>query len=153
MALTTATLSGPTSGSCGFESTSFSIDLDGVAPTGGVSVAVVSSVGGDTITSTPVFIPAGGNFGQFTLTPSTAGSRNVSITTTPTLIIAGSPIAYTASANCPDNAGTTNQTKNWGAGAVTCGATFHVGFSVSVNTLAEKDLYCTTGTISLTITE
>src|SRR4051812_49032254 len=123
MALTTATLTGPTSGMCGVVSTNFTVTLDDVAPVGGVSVAIVSAVGGDAFSPNPLVIPAGSNSGTFTLTPnSSVGSRNVSIATTPALTIAGSPISYNATGNCPDDAGGTNQTKDWsGGGTVSCG--------------------------------
>jgi len=93
---TTATLSaGASSGYVGVASANFTITLDNAAQTGGVSCPITSSVGGDTITSTPVVIASGSSTGTFTITPSTVGSRNITLgTTTPSLTIAGSPQAY-----------------------------------------------------------
>jgi len=93
---TTATLSeGAASGLVGVASANFTVTLDQAAQTGGVSCPITSSVGGDTITSTPVVIASGNSTGTFTITPSTVGSRNITLgTTTPSLTIAGSPQAY-----------------------------------------------------------
>lgn len=95
---TTATLSGPTSGKVGSASTNFTITLDQPAAGGGVSCPVSSSYAGDTVTSSPVSIAASGTTGTFTITPHIPGSRNVILgATTPSLTLAGTPIAYTAS--------------------------------------------------------
>jgi hypothetical protein len=92
---TTATLSGPTSGTSGVASTNFTITLDNAAQSGGVSCTITDSVGGDTITSTPVVIASGQTTGTFTITPSTTGNRTITpASTSPTLTIAGSPITY-----------------------------------------------------------
>ncbi len=92
---TTATLSGPTSGTVGVASTNFTITLDYAAQSGGVSCTITDSVGGDTITSTPVVIASGQTTGTFTITPSTTGNRTITLaSTSPTLTIAGSPITY-----------------------------------------------------------
>ena len=92
-----ATLTGPPSGPILGASSPFIITLDAGAPAGGVSCPVSSSVGGDTVTTSPVAISAGLTTGTFTVTASGAGLRNISLnTTTPSLTIAGSPIAYLA---------------------------------------------------------
>ncbi len=104
---TTATLSGPTIGLIGVPSTNFTITLNSAAGTGGVSCPVTSSHSGDSVTSTPVVIAAGQTTGTFTVTPSPhnlgdVGTRNITLgTTTPSLTIAGSPIAYLAQAYYP----------------------------------------------------
>ena len=93
---TTATLTGPTSGTTGSPSTNFTATLDHPAGVGGVVVTPHSSVGGDTLTPTTVTIAQGASSGTFTLTASTGGARNISITTSPALTYSGSPIVYTA---------------------------------------------------------
>lgn len=96
---TTATLYGPITGTAGVESTAFTIQLDQPAPSSGISCSITSSVGGDTITSTPIVIASGQMSGTFTITPtvSTTGNRDITLaSTTPTLTIAGSPITYDA---------------------------------------------------------
>lgn len=150
---TSATLSGPTSGMGGVPSTNFTVTLDSAAGPGGVSVAITSTVGGDTITSTPLMIPNGSTTGTFTLTPSTIGNRDISITTTPALTIIGSPITYTATGNCPDDAAATARSQTWTSAGATCPPTFSITFGVTPSTLEAKDLYCTTGALSLTLTE
>jgi len=96
----TATLSGPASGLIAAASAVFTVTLDAVAPSGGVSCPVASSDGNDTVSSSPVAIAAGQITGTFTVTPaphnlSDTGSRNITLgTTTPILTIAGSPHAY-----------------------------------------------------------
>lgn len=95
----TATLSGPGTGPVNSASTSFTITLDAVAPSGGVSCPVTSSNGSDTVTTSPVVISAGNTSGTFTVTAINAGLRNITLaTTTPSLTIAGSPISYLATA-------------------------------------------------------
>ena len=102
---TTATLTGPTSGTVGVASTNFTITLDHAAQSGGVSCPVSSSVGGDTVTTSPVVIASGQTTGTFTITPSTTGNRNITLgTTTPSLSIAGSPITYNSTAASPTTA-------------------------------------------------
>jgi len=93
---TTATISAAsTSGLVGAVSGTFTVTLNSAAQTGGVSCPITSSVGGDTVTTSPVVIASGQTTGTFTITPSTVGSRNVTLgTTTPSLTISGSPIAY-----------------------------------------------------------
>ncbi len=104
---TMATLSGPTVGLIGVTSTNFTITLDQAAQSGGVSCPITSSHSGDTITSTPVVITIGNLTGTFTVTPSPhnlgdTGTRNITLgTTTPSLTITGSPIAYLAQAYYP----------------------------------------------------
>jgi hypothetical protein len=97
LAPTTATLSGPPIGPVGAASTNFTITLDHAAQSGGVSCPITSSVGGDTITSTPVVIASSQITGTFTVTASTSGSRNITLgITTPSLTIDSSPLSYTA---------------------------------------------------------
>lgn len=93
---TSATLSGPVSGECNQASTDFTVTLDQPADTGGVVVTVTSTVGGDTITSTPFTIAAGVSSGTFKLTPSSGGNRDISISTAPTLTVVNSPWTYLA---------------------------------------------------------
>lgn len=96
---TTATLSGPTTSTEGLPSTAYFITLDQPAASGGVSCAITSSVGGDTITSTPIVIAQGQTQGMFTVTASTLGARTITLaSTTPSLTISGSPITLTAAA-------------------------------------------------------
>jgi hypothetical protein len=78
---TSATLFGPTAGECAINSSAFSVTLDQPADVGGVVVTVTSSVAGDTV-------------GTFTVRPSSGGTRNISISTTPTLTVVDSPWAY-----------------------------------------------------------
>ena len=97
---TTATLTGPASGLAGVASANFTITLDHPAQTGGVSCPITSSVGGDTVTTLPVVITVGNTTGTFTITPSATGSRNVTLgATTPSLTLAGTPIAYNATSS------------------------------------------------------
>jgi hypothetical protein len=103
---TSATLSGPTSGIVGVESTAFTVTVDQTASTGGVTVTPASSIGSDTFQATSgggnistVTIPAGSTSVTFYLTPGgTAGNRSISITTLPSLTYSGSPITYSAAA-------------------------------------------------------
>jgi hypothetical protein len=154
---TSATLTGPTSGQCDTPSSNFRVDLDAPAGGGGVMVTISSTVGGDTITPDAAFpinpIPAGNTAGFFTLTPSTLGARNISISTTPALTISGSPITYTATGNCPDDTGGVSRTQNWTPGAFVCPPGFSLVFVVTPSTLEAKDFYCTTSSLALMFTE
>jgi hypothetical protein len=105
---TMATLAGPSpsSGLVGQQSGAFSVTLDVQAPFGGITVNLSSNGSGDTFQAvvsgsnvTTVTIPAGQTSVNFYLTPGTTGTRHVSITTTPTLTIAGSPVTYTSNSN------------------------------------------------------
>lgn len=153
MPLTTATLSGPTTGVCSVVSSNFTVTLDAVAPGGGVSVAITSTVGGDTILSTPLVIAAGNISGTFTLTPLSIGNRDISIATTPSLTIAGSPITYASTGKCPDDTAVVSRTKVWPGAIVTCYPAFNLSYTATIDSVAEQDLYCTTTPITLTITE
>ena len=101
---TTATLSGPVTGLVSSQSAPFTVTLNRPAGYGGVVVTPASTGTADTFQATSgggnvttIAIPAGSSTGTFYLTPSsTAGSRNVSITTSPTLSYPGSPISYDA---------------------------------------------------------
>jgi hypothetical protein len=101
---TTATLSGPTSGAVGQQSTAYTVTLNAAA-TAAVTVTPSSSVPGDTFQATAgggnvaaITIAAGSSTGTFYLTPiaSAAGNRNISITASPTLTYSGSPAPYDA---------------------------------------------------------
>ena len=102
---TTATLSGPGAGIVGVHSSAFTVSLDEPASTGGVIVTLASTIGGDTFQATAgggnvssVTIPAGSTAVAFFITPGgTAGNRNISITTSPSLTYSGSPLSYNAS--------------------------------------------------------
>jgi hypothetical protein len=104
-AATTATLTGPTAGNQGDESTPFTVTLNHPAPGGGVVVNLASNGSGDVfrlvsgggnVTTAP--IASGATTATFLLVPGSAGARQVSITTTPTLTPSGSPITYTSTA-------------------------------------------------------
>ena len=103
---TAATLSGPTSGTVGIESTGFTVNLNQPAWTGGVTVTPTSSAGTDTFQATPggsnvtsLTIPAGSTSVTFYLTASgTAGNRSIAIMTSPSLTYSGSPVTYSAAA-------------------------------------------------------
>lgn len=100
---TTATLSGPTSGSVG-TSYEMTVTLDQPAPSGGVAVPVASTgaagvlaatSGGSVITS--ITVAQFATAGTYWWTPSAAGSASITIgPTTPTLTLAGSPLSFTA---------------------------------------------------------
>src|SRR5271157_4907906 len=102
---TTATLRGPTSGNIGSQSTAFTVTLDKAAGYGAITVTPASTGGSDTFQATSgggnvstVTIPAGSTSVTFYLTPGgTAGSRDISITTSPSLTYSGSPLTYNAS--------------------------------------------------------
>lgn len=89
-AASTATLSGPTAGVVGVASSDFSVSLDGTY------TGTITPHTGGAGTFTPTSLSGAGTF---TYTPSTtAGSpHSISITASPTLTIAGSPIAYAVS--------------------------------------------------------
>ncbi len=103
--ITSASLSGPMYGALGSESMSFTVSLNEPAPVGGVTVTPASTNGSDTFQGasgggnvTTVSIAAGSSSVTFLLTPGgTAGSRSISITTSPILTCFGSPITYNAS--------------------------------------------------------
>ncbi len=101
---TTATLTGPVNGLTSTQSAPFTVTLNHPAGYGGVVITPASAGSGDTFqatsgggNATTVTIPAGSTTGTFYLTPSTTpASRNVSITTAPSLTLSGTPIAFTA---------------------------------------------------------
>ena len=83
----------------------FTVDLNEVAGTGGVTVTLSSSNSSDTFQATEggsnlspkqITIAAGSASGTFWLTPSSSGTRNISITTSPTLSYIDSPFTYDA---------------------------------------------------------
>lgn len=96
---TTATLSGPTTGTAGSPSTNFTVTLDQPAPSGGTAVALASSSGGTAfagtgVSGTTLTIAEGSTSGTFTYTRA-AGTSSISITSAG-LTISGSPISYDA---------------------------------------------------------
>jgi hypothetical protein len=98
---TKATVTGPTSGANGAQSTVFTVTLDVAAPTGGVVVTPASTGSGDTFQATvgggnvtTITIAAGQTTGTFYLKPGSTSWRSVSITTSPTLLYPGSPAPY-----------------------------------------------------------
>ena len=84
--------SGPLSGNLSVASGNFT-----VTPTSSVAdtVSVVSSVGGDTITTSPLTFSSA-TPGTFTVTPSTLGPRTLTLTSSGGRTITGSPLTYTA---------------------------------------------------------
>ncbi|MGO9815803.1 MAG: beta strand repeat-containing protein [Isosphaeraceae bacterium] len=100
---TAATLSGPTSGIVGVQTTAFTVTLNQPASTGGVTVTPASSNGSDTFQATQgganvstITIPAGSTSGTFSLTPGgTTGNRTISISAG-SLSTPGSPLTYDA---------------------------------------------------------
>ena len=83
----------------------FTVGLNEVAGTGGITVTLSSSNGSDTFQATKggsnlspkqITIAAGSINGTFWLTPSSTGTRNISITTSPTLSYIDSPFTYDA---------------------------------------------------------
>lgn len=94
---TTARLSGPTTASVGVPVT-YTVSLDGLAPSGGVSCPVACT-NGWTVTTSPVVIAENRTYGTFTVTPTTENTSAVSLSaTTPVLTRAGSPISLVATA-------------------------------------------------------
>jgi hypothetical protein len=96
-----ATLSGPTSGAEGAQSTAFTVTLDVAAPSGGAVVTPSStgsrdtfqaSLGGGNVTT--ITIAQGQTTGTFYLTPGSTSWRSVSISTSPSLTYPGSPATY-----------------------------------------------------------
>jgi hypothetical protein len=102
---TTAALTGPTTGPVLAQSTAFMVILDNPA-NALVTISMFSDIGGDTFQRAPLggnfttaTIPIGQTTGTFYLTLSaTLGNRHISITTSPALVILGSPIAYNGTA-------------------------------------------------------
>jgi hypothetical protein len=150
---TSAALGGPASGECTVVSAEFTVALDHAAGAGGVVVTVSDSVGGDTITSSPFTIPVGATTGTFTITPTTCGNRDISITTTPALTIIGSPATYNSLCNCPDDTGANSRVQDWNSTDVVCPLSFSVHVGVTPSTLYARTLYCTSSAINMTITE
>jgi hypothetical protein len=100
---TAATLSGPTSGIVGVQTTAFTVTLNQPASTGGVTVTPASRNGSDTFQATQgganvstITLPAGSTSGTFSLTPGgTTGNRTISISAG-SLSTPGSPLTYDA---------------------------------------------------------
>ena len=95
---TTATLSGPTTGTAGQPSGNFTIALDGTEYTGTITPAVS---GGGTLTPTSLTWSGTAQAQTFRFTSSAASSYSISITASPALTIVGSPITYTATSPTP----------------------------------------------------
>lgn len=93
----TATLTGPTTGTVGVASTNFTVTLSTTAGTT-TTITPSDSGGGGTFTPTTVSIAAGAATGTFTYTAGSAGAKSISITSTNGYTPAGSPITFTASA-------------------------------------------------------
>ena len=98
---TTATLSGPTSGTLGVQSSAFTVALDQPAPSGGVIVMLCSSDGSDTFQHaganvSSVTVPQGLSVVTFYFTPGDSGERMLTFTTSPSLTLEGTPLMYTA---------------------------------------------------------
>ncbi len=103
-ALSSAALSGPTQQLFSTPA-EFTVGLNEVAGTGGVTVTLSSSNSSDTFQATKggsnlspkqITIAAGSINGTFWLTPSSTGTRTISITTSPVLTYVGSPFSYNA---------------------------------------------------------
>lgn len=99
---TSATLAGPVTGIDGTQSAPYTVTLNHLAGYGGVVITPASTGTGDTFQATSgggnvttITIPAGSSSGTFYLTPNTAGSDSVSITTNSSLTLTGSPITVT----------------------------------------------------------
>ena len=103
-ALSSVGLSGPTQQLFSTPA-EFTVVLNEVAGTGGVTVTLSSSNSSDTFQATEggsnlspkqITIAVGSASGTFWLTPSSSGTRNISITTSPTLSYIDSPFTYDA---------------------------------------------------------
>lgn len=77
---TSITLTGPSSGTTGQGSASFTATLDHAAPTGGTAISLASSVSGDTFAPTSLTIAAGATSATFTLTTTVDGQRTITAT-------------------------------------------------------------------------
>jgi hypothetical protein len=98
---TSATLTGPTTGTAGSPSGNFTVTLDANAIGDGQAVTLASDAGGTTFAGTNVSgatlaIPPGQSSATFTYNRTGAGTSNLSISSIG-LTISGSPIAYVAS--------------------------------------------------------
>ena len=93
---TTATLTGPTTGTTGSASSNFTVTLDAPA-TSTVTITPAGTVGTVTFTPATPTITAGNTSTTFTANADTDGTHSISITTSPTLTYSGSPISYVTS--------------------------------------------------------
>lgn len=93
---TTATLSGPSSGTTGSASTNFTVTLDVAADTT-YTITPAGTNGTVTFTPSSPSITTGQTSVTFTANAALDGLHDISITTSPSLTIAGSPVAYTTS--------------------------------------------------------
>lgn len=93
---TTATLTGPTTGTTGSASSNFTVTLD-VAATSTVTITPAGTVGTVTFSPSSPTITAGNTSTTFTANADTDGTHSISITTSPTLTYSGSPISYVSS--------------------------------------------------------
>jgi len=90
---TTATLTGPTSGTTGTASTNFTVTLNSAA-TSTVTITPAGTVGTVTFTPSSPTITVGNTSTTFTANCNTDGTHAISITTSPALSYSGSPINH-----------------------------------------------------------
>ena len=93
---TTATLSGPSSGTTAAASTNFTVTLNAAADTT-YTITPAGTNGTVTFSPSSPSITAGQTTVTFTANAALDGLHDISITTSPSLTIAGSPVAYTTS--------------------------------------------------------
>lgn len=93
---TTLSATGPASGVSGVQSSDFSLFVDG-SLSANVTVTLVSSVAGDTITPSTVVLTSASPFGSFKLTPSADGTRTITLTNDGGLTNQA-PLSYTSAA-------------------------------------------------------
>ena len=96
---TIATLSGPTSGTVNVPSANFTVTLDGTTYSGAITPS--DSGGGGTFTPSSVVWSGSAQSMTFTYRATTSNTVPISITASPALSVAGSPIAYTATSPTP----------------------------------------------------
>ena len=143
----------PDDGLCGLVSNAWSITLSGTLGIAAV-FTVTTSVGGDTITSSPVTIPIGQTSGAFTITPATCGSRTITISTsTSGVVVTGSTATYTSDCNCPSNSGGNAQSASYTGGLTSCPSSTLYSFTLHPSGTPQLDLYCTSSPITMVLTE
>jgi plastocyanin len=92
---TTATLSGPSSGSTGAASTNFTVSLNRAADQT-YTITLAGTVGSVTFTPSSPTITVGQASVTFTATPASDGAHSISFTISPSLTLIGTPITYTS---------------------------------------------------------